>query len=159
APGSSPLTDAKLECATCHSSWVTNCVGCHVDINVGDPQRATVGLDPTKATKTPRENEIWLSNASNEGHINFQLLGLLRAPFVMGVSSTSEQGRLGTFRSSMQAHVSVTDATGETLRDNLTFTTFQKIDGNSGRMNVATSGVAMNQTMAHTVRPKEARGC
>src|SRR6185295_16794576 len=30
---------------------------------------------------------------------------------------------------------------------------------NSGRTNVATSGVAMNQTMPHTVRPNEARDC
>src|SRR5262249_27436551 len=156
--GSSKITAATLECATCHSSWIHNCVGCHVDINIGDTQR--INVQPGgNATKTPGENEVWMSNANNPGHINFQLLGLLRAPFVLGVSSSSEKGRLATFRSSMQAHVTASDATGDNILDNVTFTTFQTLDANSGRMNVATSGVAMNQTMPHTVRPAEARGC
>ncbi|HEU0031821.1 MAG TPA: hypothetical protein VFQ53_14385 [Kofleriaceae bacterium] len=157
--GSSALVSAKVECASCHNGFITNCVGCHVDINVGDPQRLKVEPDLSTISRSAGENEVWMSNAHNAGHINFQLLGLLRAPFVLGVGSTTEQGRLSTLRSSMQVHVSVTDATGNTIRDNLTFTTWQLFDGNSGRSNVATSGVAMNQTMAHTVRPNEARGC
>ncbi|HLL23492.1 MAG TPA: hypothetical protein VK427_15250, partial [Kofleriaceae bacterium] len=40
--GASKLTDAKLDCHTCHSSWVHNCTGCHVDMNLGDTQRAKV---------------------------------------------------------------------------------------------------------------------
>jgi hypothetical protein len=158
AQGSSELTSAKLECAACHGSWIHNCMGCHVDFNVGDPQRSFVDA-AGNITKTPGENEVWLSNASNPGHINFQLLGLMRSPFVLGVASTTEQGRLAPFRSSMQVHLSVTDAGGNTIVDNATFTTFQARDANSGRLNVATSGVAMNQTMPHTVRPAEARGC
>ena len=156
--GSSEITEAKVECASCHNGWITNCMGCHVDINVGDKQRDTVASDGSIA-KSAGENEIWMSNTHNPGHINFQLLGLLRAPFVLGVAGRSELGRLANVRSSMQAHVSATDETGDTIRDNLTFTTFQALDANSGRSNVATSGVTMNQTMAHTVRPKEARGC
>ena len=158
-PGASKLTAAKVECATCHSSWVLNCVGCHVNVNVGDPQRVEMLADLHTLDKTVKENEIWFGNQQEPGHIDFQLLGLLRAPFVLGVSSSSEQGRLATFRSSMQAQVSITAADGTSIRDNLTFTTFQSTDGNSGRRNVATSGVAMNQTMPHTVRPSEARGC
>ncbi|HWU89726.1 MAG TPA: hypothetical protein VN253_20830, partial [Kofleriaceae bacterium] len=158
AQGSSELVSAKLECAACHGSWIHNCMGCHVDINAGDPQRSFVDA-AGNITKTPGENEVWLSNFNNPGHINFQLLGLLRSPFLLGVGSSTEKGRLAPFRSSMQVHVSVTDATRNTLVDNATFTTFQARDANSGRMNVATSGVAMNQTMPHTVRPSEARGC
>jgi hypothetical protein len=158
-PGQSALTSAKLECATCHSSWIHNCLGCHINLNVGDKQRKTIGSDLTTVTQQPGENEIWFTNSHNPGHVDFQLLGLMRAPFVLGVSSSSEYGRLGTFRSSMQALVSVSDATGSTVFDNLTFTTFQATDGNSGRHQVATSGVAMNQTMAHTVRPQQARDC
>lgn len=157
--GSSPIVTAKLECATCHSSWVHNCMGCHIDLNIGDKQRSTVQADGKTVVPSAAENEVWLSNANNPGHVNFQLLGLLRAPFVLGVTSKAEGGRLATFRSSMQAHVTVTDANGNTAIDNATFTTFQTVDANSGRVNVATSGVAMNQTMPHTVRPKEARGC
>ena len=78
AQGQSPLVEAKVECQTCHSSWVHNCLGCHVDINLGDPQRKRV--DPTGGiTKSARENETWLSNADSPAHVNFQLLGLLRS--------------------------------------------------------------------------------
>jgi hypothetical protein len=158
AQGQSPLMQAAVECQTCHSSWVHNCMGCHVELNLGDPQRKLV--DATGAiTKSAHENEVWMSNANNPGHVNFQLLGLLRSPFVLGTGSLPEQGRLAPFRSSMQAHVSVTDTNGDTINENETFTTFQTLDANSGRMNVATSGVAMNQTMPHTTRPTEARGC
>lgn len=156
--GASKLESAKLDCHTCHSSWVHNCMGCHVDMNLGDPQRNRV--DGTNAiVKSPNENEVWFSNNENIAHVNFQLLGLLRSPFVLGVGSKAEGGRLMPFRSSMEVMLSVTDANGDTDFNDITFTTFQKLDGNTGRMNVATSGVAMNQTMPHTVRPKEARGC
>jgi hypothetical protein len=59
----------------------------------------------------------------------------------------------------MQVMASVTDDQSNQILENITPTTFQAVEGNSGRMNVATSGVAMNQTMPHTVRPHEARGC
>ncbi|MDQ3365697.1 MAG: hypothetical protein M3680_09755 [Myxococcota bacterium] len=156
--GASKLQSAKLECAACHGSWVHNCMGCHVDLNLGDPQRKLVNAAGT-IVQSAAENETWLSNKPNPAHVNFQLLGLLRSPFILGVTGTSEQGRLGTYRSSMQVHVSVTGADGHTAIDNATFTTFQTVDGNSGRTQVATSAVAMNQTMPHTVRPNEARGC
>jgi hypothetical protein len=156
--GQSPLVVAKVECQTCHSSWVHNCMACHVDLNLGDPQRKLV--DATGAiTKSAHENETWMSNANSPGHVNFQLQGLTRSPFVLGTGSLPEKGRLAPFRSSMQVHVSVTDTNGDTLSENQTFTTFQTVDGNSQRMNVATSAVAMNQTMPHTTRPTEARGC
>jgi len=157
--GQSELTRAKVECATCHNGFLTNCLGCHIDIDVGDKQRKLLDSNTGSLTASAGENEIWLRNKHNKGHINFQLLALLRSTFTMGVSSLSEGGRLGLFRSSMQAHLSVTDGNGDSLRDNLTFTTFQTLEANSGRMNAATTGVAMNQHMAHTVRPDEARGC
>ncbi|MEO8699086.1 MAG: hypothetical protein ABI867_03550 [Kofleriaceae bacterium] len=156
--GQSEMTEAKVECASCHNGWITNCLGCHVEINIGDKQRNFLEKDGT-ISKSAGENEIWVRNKHNPGHINFQLLGLLRAPLVLNSGGKSEGGRLSTVRSSMQALVSVSDVNGDQIRDNLTFTTFQALDANSGRTNVATSGVAMNQTMAHTVRPKEARGC
>ncbi|HEU4734474.1 MAG TPA: hypothetical protein VFT22_41575 [Kofleriaceae bacterium] len=156
--GQSPLVAAAVECQTCHSSWVHNCMACHVDLNLGDPQRKLIDA-AGNITASARENEVWMSNASNPGHVNFQLQGLLRSPFVLGTGSLPEKGRLAPFRSSMQVHLSVTDANGNTLTENQTFTTFQILDANSQRMNVATSGVAMNQTMPHTTRPVEARGC
>ncbi len=157
-PGQSEITRAKVECATCHNGFLTNCVGCHVSIDVGNQQRKKVNADGS-IEASAGENEIWLRNKHNRGHIDFQLLALLRSTMTMGVSGNSEQGRLGLFRSSMQVNVAVTDGNGDQLREGLSFTTFQNLDGNSGRVNTALSGVAMNQTMAHTVRPNEARGC
>ena len=157
--GQSQLTRAKVECATCHNGFLTNCLNCHIDIDIGDKQRKLVDAQTGSVTASAGENEIWLRNRHNRGHINFQLLGLLRSTFSMGVSGSTEQGRLGLFRSSMQVTASVTDQNGDSLRDNLSFTTFNTKEANSGRMNAALSGVAMNQTMAHTVRPDEARGC
>lgn len=157
-PGQSKLTNATVECAACHSSWIHNCTGCHVNANIGDLQRLAKD-DEDGLFRTAHENEIWFTNLPNPGHIDFQLLGQLRAPFVLGVSSSSESGRLETFRSSMQAMASLTDQNTNQFAENVSFTTFQAVDGNSGRQNVATSGVAMNQTMPHTVRPHEARGC
>ena len=152
------LTTAKLDCHTCHSSWVHNCLGCHVDMNLGDPQRKHVAANGA-IVQSAAENETWLSNNRNSAHVNFQLLGMLRSPFMLGVGSKAEAGRLMPYRSSMQVHLSVTGADGHTALNDTTFTTFQALDANSGRMNVATSAVAMNQTMPHTVRPREARGC
>ncbi len=156
--GTSELIAAKVECASCHNGFVTNCLGCHIDIDVGNKVRNKLNPDGT-IVKSAGENEVWLSNTHNPGHINFQLLALLRGSVVLDVAGKSEGGRLATVRSSMQAHASVTTSDANTFRENLTFTTFQAFDGNSGRSNVATSGVTMNQTMAHTVRPNEARGC
>ncbi len=158
APGSSALVTAKLECQTCHSSWVHNCMGCHADLNLGDAIRKTVAADGT-VTKTAGENETWLSNTRSPGHINFQLLGFMRSPFVLATDAKADGGRLAPFRSSMQVQVNVSDGGGHTLVDNVSFTTFQGVDGNSGRAQVATSAAAMNQTMPHTTRPVEAKGC
>ena len=163
-PGQSKLTAATIECAACHSSWVHNCTGCHVNSNSGDAQRVTTDVDGNlggfkKDHTGAQENEIWFGNTPADGHIDFQLLGLMRSTFVLGVSSSSEIGRLATFRSSMEAMASLTNDNSDEIAENVSFTTFQAVDGNSGRMNVATSGVAMNQTMPHTVRPHEARGC
>jgi hypothetical protein len=153
------LQTAKLECYTCHSSWVLNCMGCHYNMNLGDKVRTK--LEPSgDLIRVAGENETWFNNKPQAGATNFQLLSFMRSPFVLGVSAAADGHRLATFRSSMQAHVSVSGDGGHTLLDNLTFTTFQERDGNSGRAGVATSGAAMNQTMPHTVRPAAAtRDC
>ncbi len=158
AAGSSALVSAKLECQSCHSSWIHNCMGCHADLNLGDNIRKTVAADGT-ITKTAGENETWLSNTQSPAHINFQLLGFMRSPFVLATAASADGGRLAPFRSSMIVQVNVTDGSGHTLVDNASFTTFQAVDGNSGRAQVATSSAAMNQTMPHTTRPVEAKGC
>jgi hypothetical protein len=156
--GSSALVDSKLECYSCHSAWVHNCMGCHFNVNLGDAVKKSVDANGL-ITDVPGENEVWFANDEQAGRTNFQLLSLMRSPWVLGVNSKSEAGRLAPFRSSMEAHVSITDATLAQLLDNITFTTFQKVDGNSGRANVATSSVAMNHTLPHTVRPKDVKGC
>jgi hypothetical protein len=133
-------------------------MGCHMNVNLGDKIRKKVAPDGT-IELVAGDNEIWFNNANQPGQTNFQLLELMRSPFVLGTNAAADGGRLAPFRSSMELHVSVSDTGGHTLFDNLTFTTFQEVDGNSGRPGVATSGAAMNQTMPHTVRRRETKGC
>ncbi|MCG8416917.1 MAG: hypothetical protein MJE77_03100 [Proteobacteria bacterium] len=156
--GQSPLQQAKLECYSCHMSWVINCIGCHYNVNRRIGNRKSV--DENGVVKdVAGENEVWYNNSNQFALTNFQLLAFMRSPFILGYNATADEQRVGTFRSSMQLHVSVNDAAGDTLFDNITFTTHQRVDGNSERSNVATSGAALNQTMPHTVRPLETRSC
>lgn len=156
-PGASPLNQAKLECYTCHTSWVLNCMGCHDNSNLGDLVKKKLLPDGT-IEQVAGENEVWFNNSNQAAATNFQLLGFLRSPFVLGTSAAADSQRVSPFRSSMIVHASINDAQG-TLVDNISFTTFQEKDANSGRENVATSGAAMNQTTPHTVRPNEVRSC
>jgi hypothetical protein len=152
------LKSSKLECYSCHNAWVYNCLGCHFQINAGDKVR--VATDAAGAvTAVPGENEVWFNNSLLGAKTDFQLLEFERGPFVLGMNANADGNRLAPFRSSMEAHVSLNDANSNTLFDNITFTTFQAKDGNSGRANVATSGAAMNQTMPHTVRETETKDC
>lgn len=157
-PGASELALPKLECYSCHTAWTHNCMGCHTNTNFGDKVVSKVLPDGT-IEKVAGENEVWFNNRNQAARTNFQLLSLMRSPFVLGYNAGAEGQRLAPFRSSMQVHLSVSDADGNTVIDNATFTTHQALDANSGRANVATSGAAMNQTMPHTVRPREVRTC
>jgi hypothetical protein len=152
------LKSAKLECYSCHNAWIYNCLGCHFQINQGDDVRLANSAAGV-VSKVPGENEVWFNNKNQYGKTDFQLLSLQRGPFVLGINAKADGQRLAPFRSSMEAHVSLNDPDGNTIVDNMTFTTWQAKDGNSGRENVATSGAAMNQTMPHTVRSNETRDC
>jgi hypothetical protein len=157
-PGKSEVQSVVLECYTCHTSWTHNCMGCHFNTNLGDNVKQFVEADGT-IIQVPGENETWFNNKNQAARTNFQLLSLMRSPFVLGINSEADAQRLSTFRSNMEVLVSVIGPTGELLKDNMTFTTFQDVDANSGRTEVATSGSAMNQHMPHTVRPFETQGC
>ncbi len=152
------LKNAKMECYACHNSWIYNCLGCHYQMNLGDDVRTKVDAN-LDLTQVAGENEVWFNNRNLPAKTDFQLLSLHRGPFVLGVNAAADGQRLAPFRSSMEAHVSVNDAAGNTILDNITFTTFQEKDANSGRANVATSGAAMNQTMPHSVRVSETKDC
>ena len=157
-PGKSELQRGVLECYTCHTSWTHNCMGCHFNTNLGDNVKKLVNIDGS-IVNVPGENEVWFNNKNQAGRTNFQLLSLMRSPFILGVNSAADGQRISTFRSNMQVLVSVIGPTGELVKDNMTFTTFQDVDANSGRTEVATSGSAMNQHMPHTVRPLETQSC
>jgi hypothetical protein len=152
------LEIATLECYTCHNSWVLNCMGCHYQMNLGDPVNKIVAPDGT-ISKGAGQNEVWFNNRNQAGATNFQLLSLFRSPMVLGYNAAADGHRLAPFRSSMLTHVSVTGPGGHTLIDNTTFTTFLAADENTGQSNVAVSGAVFNQTMPHTVRRAETRDC
>ncbi len=157
-PGKSEMTNAKLECYSCHMSWIHNCLGCHYSTNLGDLVRKKMNPDGS-IVAVAGENETWFNNKNQAGASNFQLLTLMRGPFVLGANADADGQRLAPFRSSMQLYVGYQGGDGSTLFNDIVFTTHQPIDANSGRTNMATSGSAMNQTMPHTVRPEQTRDC
>jgi hypothetical protein len=129
-----PRDAGKLECYSCHQSWSMNCVDCHYQQNYKKPQL-----------------EVFLAGGTQPAKTNFQLFGLVRSPFVLGVDGTVEQNRLAPFRSSMEAHVSVADCNGNTVFANL-------VHANC-RSGQPTAGPGTNNFMPHTVRTDVVRGC
>jgi hypothetical protein len=129
-----PRDSGKLECYTCHQSWSMNCVDCHYQQNYKKPQR-----------------EVFLTGTTQPAKTDFQLFGLIRSPFVLGVDGRVEQNRLAPFRSSMEAHVSVSDCNGNSVFANL-------VHANC-RSGQPVAGPGTNNHMPHTVRTDAVRGC
>ena len=80
-----PRDPGKLECYSCHDSWGENCLSCHYQQNYKKQQR-----------------EVFLTGGTQPAKTDFQLFGIVRSPFVLGVDGTVEQNRLSPFRSSME---------------------------------------------------------
>jgi hypothetical protein len=129
-----PRDAGKLECYSCHQSWSMNCLDCHYQQNYKKQQR-----------------EAFLTGGTQPAKTDFQLFGIIRSPFVLGVDGTVEQNRLAPFRSSMEAHVSIADCNGNTVFANL-------VHANC-RAGQPVAGPGTNNFMPHTVRTDVVRGC
>ncbi len=129
-----PRDVGKLECYSCHESWGLNCLSCHYQQNY-----------------KKQEREVFLAGGTQPAKTDFQLFGIIRSPFILGVDGTVEQNRLAPFRSSMEAHVSVADCNGNTV--------FANIVHANCRSGQPTAGPGTNNFMPHTVRTDVLRGC
>jgi hypothetical protein len=129
-----PRDVGKLECYSCHESWGENCLSCHYQQNYKKQQR-----------------EVFLAGGTQPAKTDFQLFGMVRSPFILGIDGTVEQNRLSPFRSSMEAHVSVADCNGNTVLGNI-------VHANC-RNGAPAAGPGGNNFMPHTVRTDALRGC
>lgn len=139
----SEIGSGGLECYSCHNAWQPNCLSCHYQQSYG------AGLKEQRG--------IWTNGDLRNGFTDFALFSYTRSPFLLGTAGVTEGGKIATFRSTMEVHVSVAGpvaglaGANHTIVDNAVFTV-----GAAGEI---TSGAAVNQHMPHTVRKLETRDC
>jgi hypothetical protein len=131
ADGSCAHAPEKMDCASCHTSWMTSCFGCHL------PQEAN--------WKTPMHH-FEQKDLRNWASYNPQVAR--DDVFLLGVSGDVKNNKVAVVRSSSAVMVSSTDAQRAiAYKQQLT------VAGNG--MN----GQCFNTHFAHTVRTKETRQC
>jgi hypothetical protein len=132
AHGCDNAKESKLECYTCHTSWVTACFGCHL------PQRAN--------WRAPSHHFDDETNLRQYASYNPQ--AVRDAEFMMGVAGDSKGNRIAPVRSSSALLLSSEDAQRQK--------TYAQIAP------IATNGMSsqlFNTHFPHTVRTRETRKC
>ena len=123
--------DGRMECYTCHSSWITACFGCHL------PQQAN--------WKTP-VNHFEAKDLRNYATYNPQVAR--DSEFMLGVAGDVKGNRIAPVRSSSAIVISSQDAQR------------QKIYGQVPTISAnGMSSQVFNTHFPHTVRTKETRAC
>ncbi len=129
--GSHAHSPAKMDCAACHTSWMTSCFGCHL------PQEANWRTDMHHFEDKKLRN--WASYNPQVARDDV---------FMLGISPDVKQNKVAVVRSSSAVMVSSTDAQRAiAYKQQLT------VAGNG--MN----GQCFNTHFAHTVRTRETRKC
>ena len=121
----------KMECQSCHTSWITNCFGCHL------PQQAN-----WKKAMNHFEGEV----SRNWTTYNPQVLRT--DGFMLGLTGRTKGGKITTVRSSSALILSSRNANREQIYNQ------QAPISTSGY-----SSQAFNPHFAHTVRSTETRAC
>jgi hypothetical protein len=131
ADGSHAHSPAKMDCAACHTSWMTSCFGCHL------PQEANWKTDMHHFERKDLRN--WASYNPQVARDDV---------FMLGISPDVKDNKVAVVRSSSAVMVSSTDAQRAiAYKQQLT------VAGNG--MN----GQCFNTHFAHTVRTRETRKC
>lgn len=123
---------SKLECYTCHTSWITACFGCHL------PQRAN-----WKSTSHHFTDEKNLRQYSS-----YNPQAVRDSEFMLGVAGNSKGNRIAPVRSSSALLLSSEDGTRQK-----TYAQLPPIAANG------MSSQLFNTHFPHTVRTKETRKC
>ncbi|HEV2835888.1 MAG TPA: hypothetical protein VGW58_11255 [Pyrinomonadaceae bacterium] len=123
--------DNDMTCASCHSSWMTSCFGCHLSMQAN--------------RKMPnRHNEG--GNSRNFTQYNFQVLR--DDVFMLGRDGTVTGNRVAPVRSSSAVLVSSQNQNREWI-----YSQQQTVSAEGF------AGQAFNTHVPHTVRSKETKGC
>ena len=122
---------SRMDCASCHTSWMTSCFGCHL------PQEAN--------WKTPMHH-FEQKDLRNWASYNPQVAR--DDVFMLGVSGDVKDNKVAVVRSSSAVMVSSTDAQRAIAYK-------QQLTVAANGMN----GQCFNTHFAHTVRTKETRQC
>ena len=131
ADGSCAHGPESMDCAACHTSWMTSCFGCHL------PQEANWRTDMHHFERKKLRN--WASYNPQVARDDV---------FMLGVSPDVKDNKVAVVRSSSAVMVSSTDATrGIAYKQQLTVAA----NGMSGQ--------CFNTHFAHTVRKTETRKC
>jgi hypothetical protein len=129
--GSCAHTAEKMDCASCHTSWMTSCFGCHL------PQEANWRTDMHHFEEKSLRN--WASYNPQVARDDV---------FMLGVSPDVKDNKIAVVRSSSAVMVSSTDSTRAIAYK-------QQLTVAANGM----SGQCFNTHFAHTVRKTETRKC
>ncbi|MGQ0735151.1 MAG: hypothetical protein ACT4QD_16050 [Acidobacteriota bacterium] len=123
--------DERMTCATCHSSWITSCFGCHLSQTANQKRQVL-------------HNEI--KNTRNWTQYNFQVLR--DDVYMLGKDGTVAGSRISPVRSSSAVVVSSQDLNRQWIYYQ------QQTVSSEGY-----SGQAFNTHVPHTVRATETKTC
>lgn len=122
---------ARVACVTCHTSWVTNCWGCHLSASV-NTKKPMLHYEGDETQVYPSYNpQILRSDA-----------------YMLGIDGTVQGHKVMPVRSSSGVSVSVQNAQREIVINHAPTISDAGYDGN-----------AFNTHVPHTVRAGETRGC
>lgn len=131
ADGSCAHAPEKMDCAACHTSWMTSCFGCHL------PQEANWRTDMHHFEDKKLRN--WASYNPQVARDDV---------FMLGVSGDVKDNKVAVVRSSSAVMISSTDSQRAIAYK-------QQLTVAANGMN----GQCFNTHFAHTVRTKETRQC
>lgn len=123
--------DGKMECYSCHTSWVTSCFGCHL---------------PQKANWKTEEHHFEGNALRNFASYNPQVAR--DDAFMLAIAGNVKSNKISTARSSSAVLISSEDAQRQKI-----YTQLPTMAANG------MSSQAFNTHFAHTVRKTETRAC
>ena len=121
----------RMSCVACHSSWITNCWGCHLSASVN--------------TKKPL---LHYEGDETQVYPSYNPQVLRSDAYMLGIDGTVEGNKVMPVRSSSGVTVSVHNAQREIV-----------INHSPTISDAGYNGNAFNTHVPHTVRAKETKGC
>lgn len=123
--------NSRVSCVSCHSSWTTNCWGCHLSASVN--------------TKKPL---LHMEGGESQVYPSYNPQVLRSDSYMLGIDGSIQQHKVMPVRSSSAVTFSVTNANRETIVNHAPTISSAGFNGN-----------AFNTHPPHTVRGEETKTC